>query len=390
VSAARNDAGAQISDRAGRFIRQPDGYAAFYPNPLRRGMLESDPELERVLSAADRAVGRLDGAGLVVPSPDLFVSMYSRKEALLSSQIEGTQASLIDVLEYEAEPDRTPSADVMEVANYQRALHHGLERLGDLPLSNRLLREMHRILMRGVRGERRRPGEFRESQNWIGPPGCTLEEATFVPPPVDEMQRAMGRLESWLHEDRETPLLLKCGLAHYQFETIHPFEDGNGRLGRLLITLLLVEGGVLARPLLYLSVFLKRHRSEYYDWLGRVRTQGDYEGWLKFFLRGVREVALEATDAARRILSLREEHLARVRSESGSRSAAPLLELLLRTPAVTARSAARRLDVSYATANRLLAEFVSMGLLEEITGGRRNRVFVYRPYLDELGGAFEP
>jgi len=240
--------------------------------------------------------------------------MYSRKEALLSSQIEGTQASLVDVLEFEAEPGRVPAPDVLEVIDHQLALDYGLERLPELPISDRLLMGMHSVLMEGVRGSHRRVGEYRRSQNWIGPSGCLIEEASFVPPPVPEMIEAMSDLERWLHEDRETPILIRCGLAHYQFETIHPFEDANGRLGRLLITLMLVEGEVLARPLLYLSVYLKRHREEYYGWLGRVRTEGDFEGWPKFFLRGVRAVSLEATETARRILVMRDEHLDLVRA----------------------------------------------------------------------------
>lgn len=353
-------------------------------------MVRRDSELDALLGAADRAVGRLDGAAAILPNPDLFVAMYSRKEALLSSQIEGTQASLVDVLEYEAAPARPPHPDVREVINHREAMDHGLNRLNALPLSNRLLKEMHAVLMEGVRGGQRRVGEFRRTQNWIGPPGSSIEEATFVPPNVPTMERAMGELERWLNEDRETPTLIKCGLAHYQFETIHPFEDGNGRLGRLLITLMLVERRILTQPLLYLSVYLKEYRSTYYAWLDRVRTRGDFEGWLKFFLRGVRDVALEATDTARKVLALRERHLARVREESASRYAVPLLESLLRAPSVTANSASGRLDVSYQTANKLVAELEGMGLLEEVTGGQRNRVFVYRPYIDLLGGDLKP
>jgi Fic family protein len=269
-------------------------------------------------------------------------------------------------------------------------LNHGIERLSELPLSNRLLKEIHEVLMAGTQGGHRRVGEFRRSQNWIGPPGSTIEDATFVPPPVPEMTRAMGELETWLHEDRETPILVKCGLAHYQFETIHPFEDGNGRVGRLLVTLMLVEREVLVRPLLYLSAYLKRHRAAYYDWLTRVRTHGDFEGWLKFFLTGVRDVSLEATETARRVLTMRQDHQELVRSRSGSRYAIALLEELMRSPAITPRSASRRLGVSYQTANKLIAEFEAMELLEEITGAQRNRVFVYRPYIDRLGGPLEP
>lgn len=378
------------STRAGRFLRQPGGYETFIPRPLRPGLLERDPELDGLLSAADRAIGRLDGVSTLLPNPDLFVTMYSRKEALLSSQIEGTRASLVDVLEYEAESRRRPHPDVLEVVNHLRAMEHGLERLGALPLSNRLLREIHEVLMRGVRGGRRRVGEFRRSQNWIGPPGSSIEEADFVPPPVPEMRRAMGELETYIHEDRDTPILLQAGLVHYQFETIHPFEDGNGRMGRLLITFMLAEREVLSRPLLYLSVYFRRHRGGYYDCLDRVRLEGDYEGWIKFFLRGVREVCLEATETARRVLRMREEHLERVRAASTSGHAPRLLELLLLAPALTATEAARRLDVSYPTANNLIARFGELGLLEEITGRQRDRVFLYGPYIEVLGGAYEP
>jgi len=377
--------------RAGRWVGRPSGLRTFEPVPLRPGLLERDAELDGLLSAADRAIGRLDGAAAILPNPDLFVAMYSRKEALLSSQIEGTQASLIDILEQEAEPGRPARRDVQEVLNHQAAMRHGLERLADLPLSNRLLLEMHPILMRGVRGGRRRVGDFRRStQNWIGPPGSSIEEATFVPPDVPTMKRAMGDLERWLHADVTTPILLKCGLAHYQFETIHPFEDGNGRLGRLLITLMLVERNVLARPLLYLSVFFKRHRDEYYAWLSRVRADGDYEGWLKFFLRGVREVSLEATETARKILELRDSHVRLVQARSVSRYAAALVEELMEGPAMTVKHAATRLAVSYQTANKLMVELEGMGLVREITGGSRNRVFLYHPYVELLGGPLEP
>jgi len=378
------------SPRAGRYLGKPGAPKSFAPVPLRPGMLRRDSELDTLLSAADRAIGRLDGAAAILPNADLFVAMYSRKEALLSSQIEGTHASLVDVLEQEAEPARPARPDVQEVLNHQAALHYGLARLAELPLSNRLLKEMHGVLMRDVRGGRSRVEEFRRTQNWIGPAGATIDEAVFVPPDVPTLHRAMGELERWLHDDTQTPLLLKCGLAHYQFETIHPFEDGNGRLGRLLITLMLIERQVLAQPLLYLSVFFKRHRADYYAWLNRVRDEGDYEGWLKFFLRGVRDVSVEATDTAQRILAMRNEHLELVQSASASRFAPMLLEGLLEAPAMTAKNAAKRLGVSYQTANTLIADLEKLGLLREITGGRRNRVFLYPPYIERLGGRFEP
>lgn len=380
------------ANRARRFLRQPDGFEAFIPEPLRPGILEADAELAGLLSGADRALGRLDGAAAILPNPDLFVAAYSRKEALLSSQIEGMQASLIDVLKFEAEgpAGRPVPPDVQEVVNHQRAMHFGLERLEELSLSNRLIRQIHEVLMRGVRGERRRPGEFRRSQNWIGPPGSPIEDAAFVPPPVPEMQRAMGDLERYMHEDQETPILLRCGLVHYQFETIHPFEDGNGRMGRLLITFMLAERRVLARPLLYLSVFLKRNKQQYYRLLNRVRETGDYESWMKFFLRGVREVSIEATETAQRVLGVRDEHVRTVLTEVSSAYGPAFVDHLLRRGVTTANMAATALEVSYPTANRLISELERLGYLEEVTGRSRSRVFVYRPYLDELGGRFEP
>lgn len=379
-------------DRSGRFLRQPDGFEAFVPEPLRRNMLRMDPELTGLLSGADRALGRLDGAATILPNPDLFVAAYSRKEALLSSQIEGTQASLVDVLEFEVEEPRGRPVppDVQEVVNHQRAMEFGLERLKALPLSNRLIREIHMVLMRGVRGEQRRPGEFRRSQNWIGPPGSTIDHATFIPPPAPEMERALGDLERYIHEEQDTPILLKCGLVHYQFETIHPFEDGNGRMGRLLITFMLVEQRVLARPLLYLSLFLKRHKEEYYRLLNEVRATGDYESWIKFFLRGVREVSIEATETAQRVLEMREQHIRTARSEVNSAYGSPFVDHLLRRGVTTANAAARALGVSYPTANKLISEFERLGFIEEVTGRSRGRVFVYRPYLDQLGGNLEP
>lgn len=267
---------------------------------------------------------------------------------------------------------------------------YGLDRLETLPISNRLIREIHAVLMHGVRGERRRPGEFRRSQNWVGPPGSTIEDAMFTPPPVPEMERAMADLERYINEDAETPILLKCGLVHYQFETIHPFEDGNGRMGRLLVTFMLAEQKVLARPLLYLSVFLKRHKQEYYQLLNQVRDTGDYEAWMRFFLRGVREVSIEATETAQRVLKMREEHVSMARSDVNSAYGTAFVDHLLGRGATTANASARELGVSYPTANKLISEFERLGLLEEVTGRTRDRVFVYRPYLDQLGGPMEP
>ncbi|HEY0839483.1 MAG TPA: Fic family protein, partial [Vulgatibacter sp.] len=309
------NAGASIGSwmaggRAGRYVRQPEGYRAFFPAPLPpEPSVQIAGELQRLLSEADRALGRLDGSVQTLPNPDLFVYMYVRKEAVLSSQIEGTQSSLQDLLAAEAHVlGRDRPRDVDEVVNYVRAMKHGLARLSELPVSVRLIREIHTELLRGVRGSHLTPGELRRSQNWIGPGGCTLAEATFVPPPPAEVPAALGALEAFLHREDDVPLLVKIGLAHAQFETIHPFLDGNGRVGRLLITFLLCERGVLYKPVLYLSHYFKRHRQRYYEALQAVRDDGDFEGWLAFFLRGVAEVSVEAADTARRILELREAH----------------------------------------------------------------------------------
>ncbi len=380
------------STRAGRFLGSAPRAGAFVPNPLTRGLVRMDARLVRLLGEADRAVARLDGMGEVLPNPELFVTMYSRKEALLSSQIEGTQASMVDVLESEAAGDGASArrGEVQEVLNHQGALTFGLERLESLPVSTRLLNEMHAVLMHNVRGQGRRVGEFRTNQNWIGPPGCSLEEAAFVPPPVPAMREAMSDLERYIHEDDETPILIKVALVHHQFETIHPYEDGNGRMGRLLITLLLVESGVLSRPLLYLSLFLKEHRQEYYELLNAVRFVGDYEAWTIFFLRGVREVALGAAKTARTVLDMREKHIERVRDAVASAHASDFVDALLQRPAMTVASAAEDLGVSYGTANTLIGDFEGLGLLREITGRSRNRVFLYEPYLEVLGGRLEP
>jgi Fic family protein len=297
-----------VDTRAGRFVQQPRGYRAFEPASLPpQPPIQFGRELLGALSQADQALGRLDGTAGMLPNPNLFVAMYVRQEAVLSSQIEGTQASLTDVLAFEAVNDGASEGDVEEVVNYVAAMNHGLERLKEFPLSLRLIREIHERLMRGVRGQERQPGEFRTSQNWIGPGGSTLATATFVPPPPHVMQDALSRLERFLH-DPDLPRLVHAALAHAQFETIHPFLHGNGRVGRLLITFLLCHGGVLSRPLLYLSHYLKQHRQEYYDRLQAVRLEGRWEEWLLFFLKGVAEVAIEAQATAGKILALRERH----------------------------------------------------------------------------------
>lgn len=376
----------QAAHRSGRYITEPAGYRAFIPTPL-----PPDPpvrltgELQSALSEADRSLGRLDGSIQTLPNPDLFVLMYVRKEAVLSSRIEGTQSSLQDVLEAEARVlSATRPRDVDEVVNYVNAMNYGLERLRDLPVSVRLIREIHQRLLRGVRGSHLTPGELRTSQNWIGPAGCTISEAVFVPPPPHAVPEALGELERFLHTQDDLPTLLKIGLAHAQFETIHPFLDGNGRIGRLLIAFLLTEREVLQRPVLYISHYFARHRQDYYDHLQAVRDRGDWEGWIHFFLKGVAEVSAEAAITVRRILLLREEHRRSVTENLGRAAGNGLrvLEDLYERPVVSVNSVRRLIGTTYTAANLLVSRLVEIGILSETTGRTRNRVFTYRSYID--------
>lgn len=380
-----------MDGRAGRYIKQQSGYRAFIPASLPpQPPVEIDGEMWQLLSDADRALGRLDGSTENLPNPDLFVFMYVRKEAVLSSQIEGTQASLVDVLEVEAEAfDPQQPKDVDEVVNYVSAMNYGLQRLKTLPVSLRLIKEIHEKLLHGVRGAELSPGEFRTSQNWIGSQGSTISNARFVPPPPQEVMPVMGDLENFIHSDLPMPILIKVGLAHAQFETIHPFLDGNGRVGRLLITFLLCEKGILSRPLLYLSYYFKQNRTEYYDRLQRVRDVGDWENWLKFFLRGVAEVSNEATEISRSIVRLRENHRQLVNERFGrsTASALTLLEHLYERPMLQVKHAATLTELTYPNANNLVNKFCELGLLNETSGKSRNRTFAYQPYIDLFSDA---
>jgi Fic family protein len=353
------------------------------------------------LSEADRALGELVGLGRTLPNPHLLIRPFVRREAVLSSRIEGTRASLSDLYAYEAaqpmggrqgavgsDAPPTPGelpADVREVANYVRALEYGLERLAALPLSLRLIREMHGRLLQGVRGETQTPGEFRRSQNWIGPPGCTPNEATYVPPPVIEMTEGLDALEKFLHAPSRLPPLLRLGLIHYQFEAIHPFLDGNGRIGRLLITLLLCAWDLLPQPLLYLSAFFEAHRTEYYECLFGVSQTGAWDRWLAFFLRGVTEQAHDSLTRARRLQALRERYRGQLQSRRMAARLLQLVDLLFAQPVLTARQVEAALDVDFPTALRYVNQLVEAGLLREITGKARKRV--YRA--DELLQAIE-
>jgi Fic family protein len=344
--------------------------------------------MHQLLSEADRALGRLDGSIQTLPNPDLFVFMYARKEAVLSSQIEGTQASINDLLKAEAKIfDSESPRDVAEVLNYVTAMNYGLDRLKELPLSTRLIKEIHTRLLDGVRGQHQQPGEIRRSQNWIGPPGCTLMNARFIPPPHHEVENALGELEKFLHAEDQLPPLIRIGLIHAQFETIHPFLDGNGRIGRLLVTFFLCEKGLLQKPVLYLSHYFKENRSDYYQHLQNTRDKGDWESWLKFFLRGVGNVAAQATETARNIVGLREAHRALIIEKFGSSggNALRLLEQLYKRPSVTVNLAKEILGISYPNANNLINKLAEHEIIFEITGQARNRLFFYSPYINLFG-----
>jgi len=366
---------------------------AFIPNPLPpQPPLELSGPRQRQLERATLALGRLDSITTLLPDPQLFLYAYVRREAVLSSQIEGTQSSLSDLLLFELEEaPGVPFDDVVEVSNYVAALEHGMARLrGGFPVSNRLIREMHERLLARGRGSEKQPGEFRRSQNWIG--GTRPGNAHFVPPPPALVEEAMSALERLLHDtDASYPVLVTAALAHVQFETIHPFLDGNGRIGRLLIPILFHNAGVLQQPLLYLSLYFKQHRDEYYRLLDRVREVGDWEAWLDFFLEGVETTATSAVETAQRLVTIFKEDAARV--QSGGRAAAAMLRVLqaLRErPVLTLNEVSRRTGLSFPTATKGMAGLSKLGLARERTGNRRNRVFAYDRYLAILGEGTEP
>lgn len=374
-------------DVTGRHIRpmlQPEPFEAFVPTPLPPDPpLRFDDELQELRDRAHLALGRLDSISTLLPDPSFIRYLYVRKEAVLSSQIEGTQSSLSDLLLYETDQaPGVPLDDVREVSRYVAALDHGLARIREgFPLSIRLLCEIHGVLLSGGRGSEKMPGELRTSQNWIG--GTRPGNALFVPPPPYEVLTCLGALEHFLHNDPiPTPTLVKAALAHVQFETIHPFLDGNGRLGRLLITLLLCAEGALSEPLLYLSLYFKMHREAYYELLQRVRLEGDWEAWLRFFLEGVVETAEQATTTAHRILALLREDRGRIDvSERSTSSMRRLHAYLSRRPLTTIQAAAATLDVSYPTASTALRHLADLSIVAEVTGRKRDRVFVYQRYL---------
>jgi Fic family protein len=373
----------QFSARqAEHVVRADGGYLAFVP-PVLPPAVELDRRAVHALSDADRAVGLLAGAGQVVPNPYLLSHALLRREAVLSSRIEGTQATLSDLVLYEVEPDRPKVEDVREVANYVRAMEEVLAPDRALPLCLRLFREIHRTLLTGVRGGYATPGEFRTQQNWIGPPGCTLTDATYVPPPPEHMWGCLDGFERYLHAERDYPPLVELAWLHYQFEAIHPFVDGNGRVGRLLIGLLLCEWGLLPAPLLDISAYIEPRRDEYYARLLAVSTDGDWAGWLSFFLGAV---AIQAVDAAKRAQRLRELERDYRRRVSGPRSAAliELVDAVMMTPAITVARAATRLDVTRRAASMNIDRMIDAGILREWTGRSRGRVFVAHEMLELL------
>jgi Fic family protein len=378
------------STRAGKWVKQmagQEGFACFFPAPLPPDPpIRYDVELHDLQDRANHALGRLDGVSLLLPDPTLFLYAYVRKEAVLSSQIEGTQSSLSDLLLFEnEEAPGVPLADVQEVSNYVAAMNHGLERLRqDFPLSLRLIKEIHGKLMQATRGGDKDPGEFRRSQNWIG--GTRPGNALYVPPPAEEVIPAMGALEKFLHNDPvQTPPLVKAGLAHAQFESIHPFLDGNGRVGRLLITFILCAEGVLKQPLLYLSLFFKQHREIYYAALQQIRTDGDWEGWLKFYFSGVEEVSNQASETAKSLLRMFEEHRLMIEKlGKAAGSALRVQELLKKRVLLSLPAASKELHLSFPAVSKAVSHLERLGLVREFTGKQRNRFFSYEPYLKVL------
>ncbi len=374
------------------FSSSGEEFRAFIPLPLPPlPPMEISGERQLLLERATHALGRLDSISTLLPNPHLFLYSYVRREAVLSSQIEGTQSSLSDLLLFELEEvPGTPLDDVVEVSNYIAAMEHGIKRLGEgFPLSNRLLKEMHSVLMARGRGSDKQPGEFRRSQNWIG--GTRPGNAGFVPPPSEEVEPCMSALEGFLHDQSGIPVLIKAALAHVQFETIHPFLDGNGRLGRLLIVLLLHHGGLLSEPLLYLSLYLKQHRAVYYGHLERVRTTGDWEAWVDFFLEGVEQTANGAVQTAKRLMNLfdADENKVRLTGRSAA-NGLRVLSALRQRPALTLKHLCEAHRMTFPTASKSIQILVSAGIVRELTGRRRNRVFVYKDYLGVLNEGGQP
>ena len=372
---------------AGTYTRQYQ-YKSFVPTPINTEWTWSDPKLNTLLAEANLKLGELNAFSLHIPDIDIFIRMHVVKEATASSRIEGTRTEMEDVVMKKADIDVEKRDDWQEVQNYIKAMHHAIKSLEDVPISTRLIKDTHKILMAGVRGKAKLPGEYRKSQNWIG--GATLRDAVFIPPHHTEVSALMGDLENFLHNDQiQLPDLMRIAMAHYQFETIHPFLDGNGRLGRLMITLYLVSKNILSKPTLYLSAYFEKHKAVYYDNLMRARTSNDLLQWLKFFLVAVTETSKDGIATFRSILKLREDIESRRLITLGKKlpRAQELLNHLYKTPKLTAADVGSMLDVTPATANVFIHDFVKLGILRETTGGKRNRVFTFYEYLSLFADA---
>ena len=374
-------------NRAGTYKKNLSGKMAFNsfvpavlpPNPP----IELNNEIVEILVKANRQITLLEGISSRMPNIDLFISMYVRKEALMSSQIEGTQATLEDVLDPMLE--NNTNRPVGDVVNYIKATDFAINRLKELPLCNRLIKEAHKVLLAGVRGQNKCPGEFRHSQNWIGGAGSTLQNARYIPPSVEDMQQAMSDLEKYINAEDNLDVLIRAGLIHYQFETIHPFLDGNGRIGRLLITLFLMEQNVLTTPALYISYFLKKNRIEYYDRMSEVRLKGNYEQWIKFFLEAVYESAKDAVETIDKLTALHDKNCAKItnlgrRAKNGMR----VFEYLESNPIIEIKKTSQELDIAFNTISSVIKDLINIGVLEQTSTQSRNRTFVYKEYLEIL------
>ena len=374
-------------NRSGMYVNNLTGeavYESFKPNPLPPiPEITMDEEIIRLIVDANRQLVKLDTASQLISNADLFISMYVRKEALISSQIEGTQCTLDDVLDPEV--DMNANLDVSDVINYVKATQYALKRLEQLPLCCRLIKEVHEVLMEGVRGQDKTPGEFRHSQNWIGPANCSLKDARYIPPNVEDMQDAMSDLEKYMNENTDYDPLIRIALIHYQFETIHPFLDGNGRIGRLLILLYLMEQGLLSKPVIYISYFLKKNQVEYYDRISEVRRSGNFEQWIRFFLEAVSKAALDSLQSISKLSELHDRNVKRLPKTARSKdNLRAVFDYIEQYPIIDIKRTAKELKISYNTVATAVKKLVELGILRETTNAARNRVFAYEEYLGIL------
>lgn len=376
-----------MNNRAGMYKSNLSGemaYKSFVPSVLPPNpTIELSNDIVEILVKANKQLALLEGIATRIPNMDLFISMYVRKEALMSSQIEGTQATLEDVLDPCLEENT--NRPVGDVVNYIKATDYAIKRLKELPLCNRLIKETHVVLLSGVRGQNKSPGEFRHSQNWIGAAGCNLQNARYIPPSVEDMIQAMSDLEKYINAEDDLDVLIRAGLIHYQFETIHPFLDGNGRIGRLLITLFLMKKNVLSTPALYISYFLKKNRLEYYDRMSEVRLKGNYEQWIKFFLEAVYESAKDATETIDKLVALHNKNCSAI-AKMGRRAKNTMrvFEYLEINPIIEIQKTAKELDIAFNTISSIVKDLISIGVLEQTSNQSRNRTFVYKAYLEIL------